>query len=73
MLYTVLVKFSPDGRVAVNGSEITISIKSAPERGKANAELIKRLAAHFSVSPANVRIVAGHTSRKKTVDIVRVL
>ena len=73
MLYTVLVKFGPDGHVGVNGSEITISIKSEPKRGKANTELIKRLAAHFSVSPANVRIVSGHTSRKKTVDIVGIL
>lgn len=69
MLYTVFVKFSPEGSVDVDGNEITISIKSAPERGKANAELVRKLADHFNVTPSNVRIVSGYTSRKKTVDI----
>lgn len=54
----------------LNGNEIEIGIKSEPERGRANRELVKRLAEHFGVPVQNVRIVSGHTSRKKLIDIV---
>jgi uncharacterized protein (TIGR00251 family) len=64
------VKFNSEEYLAINGNEIEISIKSAPRRGKANAELIKKLARHFNVAPLNVRILSGTTSRKKTVEIL---
>jgi uncharacterized protein len=67
--YSVSVRFSPDGRLEVSGDEIAISIKSEPERGKANRELVKKLAAHFGVGEDRVRIVSGLTSRKKIVDV----
>lgn len=69
MRYSVSVRFSPDGRIEVNGDEIMISIKSPPERGKANRELMKRLAEHFEVGEDRVRIVSGLASRKKLVEI----
>lgn len=67
--YLVTVRFSPDGKVEVAGDEIAISIKSQPERGKANRELVKRLSQHFGVPEASIRIVAGLASRKKIVEI----
>jgi uncharacterized protein (TIGR00251 family) len=70
MRYNVNVKFSSDGRLVIDGSEITVSIESAPERGKANAELVKKLARHFGVHPSQVMIVSGTKSRKKTVEII---
>ncbi len=70
MLYSVLVRFSSDEHIAVNGSEITISISSSPERGRANAELVKKLSRYFRVMPFQVRIVSGLTSRKKMVEIL---
>lgn len=69
--YMVAVRFSPDNKISVAGDEIAISIKSQPERGKANRELVKRLSQHFGVPEASVRIVSGLTSRKKVVDIDR--
>jgi len=63
------VRFSSDGSLSVNGNEIVISICAAPERGKANAELIKKLAKHFKVNSGNIRIVSGLSSRKKIVEI----
>jgi uncharacterized protein (TIGR00251 family) len=65
----VTVKFNSDEILSVQGNEIVVSISAAPERGKANAELIKKLAKHFKVDSGNVRIVSGRTSRKKTVQI----
>ena len=70
MRYSVSVRFSSDGRIEVSGDEIAVSIKSPPERGKANRELIKKLAEHFGVAESRVRIISGTTSRKKLVDVV---
>lgn len=70
MRYSVLVRFSSDGKINVSGDEISISIKSLPERGRANRELVKKLAAHFGVSKDRVRIISGLTSRKKIVEIL---
>lgn len=69
MRYYVAVRFGPGGAISVAGDEITISIKSQPERGKANRELVKRLSEHFGVPEASVRIVSGFASRKKIVEI----
>jgi uncharacterized protein (TIGR00251 family) len=52
------------------GDEIIVSIKSRPEHGRANRELVKRLAEYFGVSEQNVRIVSGFTSRKKLVEVI---
>jgi uncharacterized protein YggU (UPF0235/DUF167 family) len=69
MRYNVTVKFNTDG-IEVDNDTIIIGIKSKPERGKANLELIDKLARHFGIPKTNVRIMAGFTSRKKIVDIL---
>lgn len=66
--YRVVVRFGGAG-IKIEGDEIEVGIKSEPERGKANRELVKKLAEHFGVPVQNVRIVSGHTSRKKLVDV----
>jgi len=68
--YSVSVRFSSDGQLEVIGDQIVISIKSQPERGRANKELLKKLAAYFGVSQERVRIVSGLTSRKKIVEVL---
>ena len=70
MRYSVSVRFSSDGRIDVSGDEITISIESPPERGKANRELLKRLGAHFGTGEDRIRIISGQASRKKVVEIL---
>ena len=47
MHYTVFVKFNSRGKIEVNANEITICLRSKPERGKANKEMIERLAELF--------------------------
>ncbi|MEQ1849608.1 MAG: DUF167 domain-containing protein [Candidatus Peribacteraceae bacterium] len=49
---------------------IKIDLAAPAEDGKANAELVRFIAAHHSVPKENVRIVSGQTSRKKLVRIV---
>jgi uncharacterized protein len=69
MRFTVIVKFDSTGKVIVDGSEITISLKSRPKGGKANLELIKRLEDYFGVSNNEIRILSGKTSKKKLVEV----
>jgi uncharacterized protein (TIGR00251 family) len=71
MRFTVIVKFDSTGKVIVDGSEITISLKSRPKGGKANIELIKKLADYFGVSNDEIRILSGKTSRKKIIEVRR--
>jgi len=68
MRYKVKVKFHEDF-VQVVGDEIEVGIKSAPEKGKANRELIVKLAKHFGIPSARVRIVSGAKSKNKTIEI----
>lgn len=70
MRYFVTVRFGRGG-IEVAGDEITAWIKSPPERGRANRELMQKLAGHFGVSEAEVKILSGLASRKKIVEIKR--
>jgi uncharacterized protein YggU (UPF0235/DUF167 family) len=68
--YTVFVKFNPSaGKIIVNGDQITVSLKSKPQRGKANHELIQKLADYLKVDKGRVRIISGITSNKKLVEV----
>ena len=69
MRYTVFVKFNPSGKIAVSGNEITIFLRSRPEKGKANKELIAKLANYFAISTNKVHIISGVTSSKKLIEI----
>jgi uncharacterized protein YggU (UPF0235/DUF167 family) len=44
-------------------------VAAMPERGRANAALVKLVAAALGVPAAHVRVVAGHTAKRKIVEI----
>ncbi|HUT81794.1 MAG TPA: DUF167 domain-containing protein [Candidatus Bathyarchaeia archaeon] len=44
-------------------------LKSPPDKGKANKELVKFLAKLLNISSANVQLTSGQTSRDKTITI----
>ena len=69
LTYTVFVKFNSSGKIQIQENEITISLKSKPERGKANLELIQKLADYFGVAKDKINIISGLSSTKKLVDI----
>ena len=70
MRYSIFVKFDSSGKICVDGDEITIALKSKPERNKANRELVEKLADYFGTSKDRIRIIAGVTSSKKLVDVL---
>jgi uncharacterized protein len=52
-----------------NGQTIKIRIKAAPEKGRANAELIGFLSKEMKVSKNNITIIAGKTEQLKLIKI----
>ncbi len=69
----IQVKVKPNSRQprverAADGS-FTAFLHSPPVEGKANAELIERLAAHFGLPKSRLRIKTGLASRTKLVEI----
>ena len=52
-----------------HGGALRISVGAAPEKGQANEEVVRLLAAALDVPQAAVEVVAGHASRVKIVEI----
>ena len=50
-------------------SHYKVSVKEIPEKNKANQAIIKALAEYFNVAKSEIKIISGHTSRQKIVDI----
>ncbi|MEH3075488.1 MAG: DUF167 domain-containing protein [Quadrisphaera sp.] len=57
-----LVETDDDGTLVVHVRERAVD-------GAANAGLERALAEHFGVAPSRVRVVRGHASRTKRVDV----
>ena len=71
MLVSVRVKPNskqPRIEAAADGS-LTAYLKAPPVEGKANQELIERLAARFGVPKSRIRIKSGLASRSKLVQV----
>jgi uncharacterized protein len=57
------------GIVRVDPRGLVVGIKSAPDRGKANAELVETLARIAGVARSAVGLIAGASARQKSVRI----
>ncbi|GKS66779.1 hypothetical protein YTPLAS73_03260 [Nitrosarchaeum sp.] len=68
MLYEVTVEFNKEILV-IRENQITIGIKSKPNKGEANKEIIKKLAKHFKIPASMIQIKSGHKSRQKIIQI----
>ena len=51
------------------GDSWKLRVRSAPDGGRANDEVIALLARTLGLSARDVRIVSGHTSRDKIVEL----
>ncbi len=62
---------SVDGWVIINDKEyLKLSIKSPPEKGKANKEIIEYLAEELAIPKSDIEITSGKTSQFKVVNLV---
>lgn len=48
---------------------LAVRVSAPPDKGRANAAVVKLLAAHFNVSKSSVTIISGETRRLKTAEI----
>ena len=60
---------SRDEIVGWLGDALKVRVTAPPERGKANAAVVALIAAALGVAEGGVRVVAGHTSARKTIEI----
>ena len=51
------------------GDALKVRVTAAPEHGKANAAVESILAETLGIAAANVRVIAGHGSPRKVVEI----
>ncbi len=58
-----------EGLVWENGS-YKVSVKAAPEKGKANKRVCQVVGAFFGLPASRVEIVRGHTARDKQLRII---
>ena len=69
MIYKVKVEFSKEF-LEIKKDQISIGIKTKPIKGKANKEIIKKIAKHFKISTSLVQIKSGHKSSEKIIEIL---
>ena len=60
---------SADGIQGWRGGELKVRVTAAPERGKANAAVVEVLSEALGLPRRAIRIVSGHTSPRKIVEI----
>ena len=53
----------------IDENNYKVSVKEPPIKGQANRAIEKALAEYFKISLFQVRIIAGHASRRKIVEI----
>lgn len=69
----ITVKAKPGSREEwvekLEDGSFVVSVKEPPIQGKANIAILKALATHFGVSPSEVRLVSGFSSKQKVFEI----
>lgn len=71
MALIIMIKVVPSSGkqefVLSKSGELKCYIKSQPERGLANKELIALLSKSLNITQASIKLLAGDTSRKKKI------
>ena len=71
MHYQVFVKFNKDFiDIDEENRKINIGVRARPVKGKANEEIIKKIAEYFKIPSSKVRITAGLRSKSKIIEIL---
>lgn len=70
----IFVKVKPGAKEEcvekISDTEFVVSVKDPPVRGAANAAIIRALAEYFQKPISSVRIVSGHVSRRKVIEVI---
>ena len=72
-LRLIMVKVQPRAKrrevAADEDGALTVKVLAAPDRGRANAEVLELLAEHLGLPVSRMRIVRGEKSRHKLVAV----
>ncbi|MEM4367201.1 MAG: DUF167 domain-containing protein [Candidatus Anstonellales archaeon] len=69
MILSVKVRAGASKDAVEDNDPLTIYVKEKAENNKANVAVVKLLAEHFSVPSSSIRIVKGHASSRKVIEI----
>jgi hypothetical protein len=71
----IFIKVKPAARKdeveKVDDNNFKVSVKEPPVEGKANRAVVRALADYFGVPQACVRVLAGHASKSKIIEIIK--
>jgi uncharacterized protein len=65
----VIPKSSRTEIIEAQDDFLKIKLKALPEKGKANAKLIKFLSKYFKTPKSNITVVKGETGKNKIIEI----
>lgn len=57
---------------SVGEGRLRVAVTAPPHEGRANAAVVRAVAAYLNVLPSRVRIVRGGTSRRKILEVLEV-
>ncbi len=64
-----VISKASQNKIIYKGDFLKIKVTNAPEKGRANQQVVKLLAKEFSVSPSQIEIIKGLTKKEKLVKI----
>ena len=74
MSFEIEIKVKPNSKQQkiekITDTSFEVCVKSKPERGKANKEVISVLANYFNIPKNRIQIIKGLKNRKKIVKIL---
>lgn len=53
----------------IDDNHFSVAVKEPPKEGRANAATAKAIGRYFEVPPSRVKIISGHASREKIVEV----
>lgn len=53
----------------IDETHFVVAVKEPPIQGRANAAIVRALAAYFKVASSRVRIISGYTLRNKVIEV----
>jgi len=53
----------------IRDRDFKIKVKALPEKGEANKEVVEIVADYFNIPKSHVKIIRGHTTRRKIIEI----
>lgn len=72
IIFSIKIKAHPKSKIkkaVLKNEKLEIYLNSAPEKNKANAELMKGLAGALKISKSSVTLTGGEKARNKKLEI----